>query len=107
MCFTKGSNKVEFNHIECVFLFFFIIHFSSGKFNCTLHYRDFDEHLACNVRRECVGREDEPESCPFTSHLCHHNEALYLQVSHYWSLFVVSRFTRDVNRFSFLIEEPR
>ena len=52
-----------------------------GLFDCSQNYAEVRNHLECNVRRECVGGEDEPEPCPFTSPLCP-SDTLFLQVSH-------------------------
>ena len=40
-------------------------------FNCSVpHYAAFQQHLHCNMRRECEGREDEGSHCHFSSALC-------------------------------------
>ena len=44
---------------------------SSGLFNCSVsHYAIFQQHLDCNLERECQGGEDEGGHCPFSSPLC-------------------------------------
>ena len=51
-----------------------------GVFNCTGgYYSAFSQHLACNVRAECVGGEDETEICPYYSQECP-RESLYVAV---------------------------
>ena len=43
----------------------------SGFFNCSVaHYASFKDHLHCNLKPECEGREDEGGHCPFSSPAC-------------------------------------
>ena len=42
-----------------------------GLFNCSVaHYASFKDHLHCNLKQECEGREDEGGHCPFSSPAC-------------------------------------
>ena len=44
---------------------------SNGMFNCSVsYYRDFKEHMHCNLKQECEGREDEGGHCSFTNQAC-------------------------------------
>ena len=44
---------------------------TSGFFNCSVsHYASFQQHLHCNLKQECEGREDEGAHCPFSSPSC-------------------------------------
>ena len=43
----------------------------NGMFNCSVsYYRDFKEHVHCNLKQECEGREDEGGDCSFSSQAC-------------------------------------
>ena len=43
----------------------------NGFFNCSVaHYASFKDHLHCNLKPECEGREDEGGHCPFSSPAC-------------------------------------
>ena len=43
----------------------------SGMFNCSVpYYASFKDHLYCNLKQECEGREDEGGHCPFSSPAC-------------------------------------
>ena len=43
----------------------------SGMFNCSVpYYASFKDHLHCNLKQECEGREDEGGHCPFSSPAC-------------------------------------
>ena len=43
----------------------------NGKFNCSVsHYSKFQEHVHCNLKRECGDGQDETEYCPFSSTAC-------------------------------------
>ena len=49
----------------------------SGLFNCSVpHYASFEEHVRCNLKKECEGREDEGGHCPFSSAACDGNIAV-------------------------------
>ena len=42
-----------------------------GMFNCSVpYYASFKDHLHCNLKQECEGREDEGGHCPFSSPAC-------------------------------------
>ena len=44
---------------------------NSGMFNCSVpYYASFKDHLHCNLKQECEGREDEGGHCPFSSPAC-------------------------------------
>ena len=44
---------------------------TSGMFNCSVpYYASFKDHLHCNLKQECEGREDEGGHCPFSSPAC-------------------------------------
>ena len=43
----------------------------NGCYNCSVgHYASFKDHLHCNLKQECEGREDEGGHCPFSSPAC-------------------------------------
>ena len=44
---------------------------ASGLFNCSVsYYTQFKDHVDCNMKLECEGREDERGHCPFSSPAC-------------------------------------
>ena len=44
---------------------------TSRMFNCSVpYYASFKDHLHCNLKQECEGREDEGGHCPFSSPAC-------------------------------------
>ena len=56
-----------------------IVQKAPGVFDCSRHYSHFRRHLDCNVRAECLGGEDEPDSCPYVHKQCGGN-ALFVNV---------------------------
>ena len=49
----------------------------TSMFNCSVsHYSDFKEHLDCNLKQECEGREDEGGHCSFSSQRCNGSVAV-------------------------------
>ena len=43
----------------------------SGMSSCSVpYYASFKDHLHCNLKQECEGREDEGGHCPFSSPAC-------------------------------------
>ena len=64
-----------------------------GSFDCSQHYQDFHGHLGCNVRKECIGGEDETSTCPYFNSRCK-PESLYLDVRlifMHWLLYIAKR----------------
>ena len=50
----------------------------SGLFNCSVsYYPQFKDHVDCNMKQECEGREDERGHCPFSSPACDGSVAVH------------------------------
>ena len=56
-----------------------VVQVRPGIFDCSDNYNTAKDHLHCNMKRECIDMRDEPDDCPYTSHLCAH-EALFVNV---------------------------
>ena len=81
----------------------------NGMFNCSVsYYRDFKEHVHCNLKQECEGREDEGGHCTFSSQACNGSVATTNKCLHLYgkSLLKLPR-EKDTVMTSFLSAEEQ